>query len=243
MISIQNLVKFYPNGTLALDDVNINIHQGEFVAIIGSSGSGKSTLLRCINRLIEPSSGAILMNDVDICKLEGKSLRKQRAKIGMIFQHFNLIDRHSVLRNVFYGGASQHAWLSTVFGMYFKHIEKIKSCLSIVGLADKIHSRADSLSGGQKQRVSIARTLFQEPQYLLADEPVSALDPVTSKNVMEHISSINKTKNVTVICNLHSLQLVKQYATRAIAIRNGKIIYDGSPESISDDWVNAIYEA
>jgi phosphonate transport system ATP-binding protein len=242
MLEINNLKKVYPNKVCALNDVNLNIEKGEFLVIIGLSGSGKSTLLRCINRLHDSTNGEILLEGVDITKLSGSKLREARSKIGMIFQHFNLIPRKTVITNVLSGKLARTGIIKSLFGMYPQEdIEEARRYLKIVGLEAKEKHRADNLSGGQQQRVAIARALMQRPRVLLADEPVASLDPATSHSVMQYLKRVNEELGVTVICNLHFLSLVRQYASRVIALKAGKLIYEGCPKEINDDWFKTIY--
>lgn len=242
MLEIKNLNKVYPNGYHALHDINFSVPQGEFLVVIGLSGSGKSTMLRCINRLHDPSSGEILFNGVDTTKLKGSALRKIRSEIGMIFQHFNLIPRRSVMANVLSGNLSRTGILKSVFGIYSaEEKERAMKYIDIVGLRGKEKNRADNLSGGQQQRVAIARALMQNPKILLADEPVASLDPATSHSVMQYLKKVNEELGVTVICNLHFLSLVRQYAHRVVALKGGKLIYDGKPLEINEEWFKTIY--
>jgi phosphonate transport system ATP-binding protein len=242
-LQIKNLVKTYANGTRALKGVSLNVKKGEFLVIIGLSGSGKSTLLRCINRLHEPTSGEIIYNGVDIAKLtDKKEIRGLRCKIAMIFQQFNLIPRHTVLSNVLMGRLGYTGTFGSIFG-FFKSEDKRDALkyLSLVGISEKARMRADNLSGGQQQRVAIARALTQNPEVLLADEPVASLDPATCHTVMDYLKKVNTELGITVIANLHFLSLVRQYATRVIALKGGEIVYEGSPSEINDDWFARIY--
>lgn len=242
MLEIKNLEKIYPNGLHALKNISFSVPQGEFLVVIGLSGSGKSTMLRCINRLHDPSSGEILFQGVDTSKLKGKSLRKIRAEIGMIFQHFNLIPRKTVMENVLSGNLSRTGIFSSIFGIHSPETRALaQKYIEIVGLKGKEKNRADNLSGGQQQRVSIARALMQNPKILLADEPVASLDPATSHSVMQYLKKVNEELGVTVICNLHFLSLVRQYAHRVVALKAGKLIYDGKPLEINEEWFKTIY--
>ena len=243
ILTIKNLNKTYPNGVQALKDVSFSVKKGEFLVVIGLSGSGKSTLLRCVNRLVDPSSGSIIFADQDLTALKSSSeIKKMRKSMGMIFQHFNLISRHSVLSNVLMGKlASTKTWKSILQLFSQQDIEKALFYLRLVGIEDKAHLRADQLSGGQQQRVAIARALNQEPQLLLADEPVASLDPATCHSVMNYLKKVNEELGITVICNLHFLSLVRQYATRVIALKNGELVYQGSPHEITEDWFRKIY--
>ena len=242
MLEVKNLTKVYPGGTQALTDVSFSVPKGEFLAVIGLSGSGKSTLLRCINRLIEPTSGQIFWDGVNIASETQDDMRVIRRKIGMVFQHFNLVQRSSVLTNVLSGrlGYTNPAW-SLVNRFPKKDIEKAEQQLARVGIADKIHTRADALSGGQQQRVGIARALMQDPEMILADEPVASLDPVLAHSIMQHLEQINKEDGVTVLCSLHFLDLVHRYADRVIALNDGHLMFSGTPEEIDDQKFKDIY--
>ena len=242
MLEIKNLQKVYPNGTHALKGVSFDVKKGEFLVIIGLSGSGKSTLLRCINRLHEPTSGNIVFEGEETTTKKGSELRSIRARIGMIFQHFNLIPRRSVLTNVLSGTLSRTGILNSILGIYSEEDKKkAMEYIEIVGLTGKENQRADNLSGGQQQRVAIARALMQNPKVLLADEPVASLDPATSHSVMKYLKKVNEELGVTVICNLHFLSLVRQYAGRVVALKDGKLIYEGSPLEINEKWFQTIY--
>lgn len=242
-LQIKNLVKTYPNGTKALKGLSFNVKKGEFLVIIGLSGSGKSTLLRCINRLHEPTSGEIIYNDTDIAKLTSKrDIRSLRTKIAMIFQHFNLIPRHTVLSNVLMGRLGYTGTFSSIFGFFKPEDQQAaQKYLSLVGISEKARMRADNLSGGQQQRVAIARALTQNPEVLLADEPVASLDPATCHTVMDYLKKVNTELGITVIANLHFLSLVRLYGTRVIALKGGEIVYEGSPSEINDAWFAKIY--
>jgi phosphonate transport system ATP-binding protein len=242
MLEIKNLNKIYPNGHHALKDISFSVPKGEFLVVIGLSGSGKSTMLRTFNRLHDVTSGEIIFNGVDTTKLSGLNLRKMRAQIGMIFQHFNLIPRKTVLENVLSGNLSRTGILKSILGLYSKEDkEKAIKFIEIVGLKGKENNRGDNLSGGQQQRVAIARALMQNPEILLADEPVASLDPATSHSVMQYLKKVNEELGVTVICNLHFLSLVRQYAHRVVALKAGKLIYDGKPLEITEEWFKTIY--
>lgn len=242
MLKIENLCKTYPNGTQALNGVSFEVEEGEFLAVIGLSGSGKSTLLRCINRLIEPTSGKIIWNDLDITAATGKEIRNIRRQIGMIFQQFNLVKRSSVSINVLSGRLGYVSTLPSLFHVFSKEDhERVKKTLDMVGLADKIDVRADSLSGGQQQRVGIARALMQEPKMILADEPVASLDPVLAHSILKYLEKLNKEYGMTVICSLHFLDLVHRYATRAIALNDGLLVFEGLPNEIDDAQFKHIY--
>lgn len=242
MLKIENLTKVYPGGTQALDNVSFEVEKGEFLAIIGLSGSGKSTLLRCINRLVEPTSGTITWDGIDVTNASQEELRKVRRRIGMVFQHFNLVDRSKVLTNVLTGrlGYSNPA-LSVVNRFSKADVEKAYRQLARVGLEDKAKARADELSGGQQQRVGVARAMMQDPQIMLADEPVASLDPVLAHSIMRYLELINKEDGVMVLCSLHFLDLVHQYADRVIALNDGKLVFEGLPSEIDDAKFKEIY--
>ena len=242
MLKVEHLYKNYPNGTQALKDVSFQVEDGEFLAVIGLSGSGKSTLLRCINRLIEPTSGTILWNGIDVTAAPTSELRNIRRQIGMIFQQFNLVKRSSVLINVLSGRLGYiNPWQS--LGNYFSPADKKRALANLeqMGLSEKAYIRADSLSGGQQQRVGIARALMQEPKLMLADEPVASLDPVLAHSILRYLELLNKERGITVLCSLHFLDLVHRYATKAIALKDGEVVFQGLPKQIDDDQFKAIY--
>lgn len=242
MIRIENLTKIYENGTKALDNVNLEIKRGEFVIIIGLSGSGKSTLLRCINRLIEPTAGKIFVDNVEITSLSFDRMRIERRKIGMIFQHFNLVIRSSVIKNVLAGklGYTRPSW--ALFNRFRKKdYEEAFQKLEAVGISDKAFHRADALSGGQQQRVGIARALMQNPEILIADEPVASLDPATSHSILKYVKQFNENDGKTVLCSLHFLSLARYYGSRIIAIKKGVVVFDGLPSEIDDNRFKQIY--
>lgn len=242
LLEIRGLEKIYDNGVHALKNVSFSVDPGEFLVVIGLSGSGKSTLLRCINRLVEPTSGEILFHGVDVAQLGPRDLRRTRRQIGMIFQHFNLVKRKSVLTNVLSGRLADTPTLSSVAGRFSAvDRERAMQCLDLVGLRDKAKQRADELSGGQQQRVAIARTLLQDPEILLADEPVASLDPATSHSVMRYLADANKKLGKTILCNLHFLSLVRAYGTRVIALKGGELVFEGSPDQIDEAWFRRIY--
>ena len=242
MLKVEHLYKTYPNGTQALKDVSFQVEDGEFLAVIGLSGSGKSTLLRCINRLIEPTSGKIYWDDQDITAASTADMRKIRRQIGMVFQQFNLVKRSSVMTNVLTGRLGYVATLPSSLHMFSAaDLQKAMASLEQVGLEDKAHVRADSLSGGQQQRVGIARALMQDPKLILADEPVASLDPVLAHSILKYLEQLNKERGITVLCSLHFLDLVHRYATRAIALKDGELVFQGLPKQIDDDEFKAIY--
>jgi phosphonate transport system ATP-binding protein len=242
MLKVEHLVKVYPNGTQALRDVSFEVADGEFLAVIGLSGSGKSTLLRCINRLIEPTSGKITWHGVDVTAVQGVDLLKIRRQIGMVFQQFNLVKRSSVLTNVLSGRLGYVNTIQSLLGA-FSGDDRARALANLeqVGLSEKAHVRADSLSGGQQQRVGIARALMQEPKLILADEPVASLDPVLAHSILKYLEQLNKERGITVLCSLHFLDLVHRYATRAIALKDGQVVFEGLPQQIDDAQFKAIY--
>ncbi len=241
MLRVQHLTKVYPNGTEALKDVSFEVQDGEFLVVIGLSGSGKSTLLRCINRLIEPTSGKIFWNDTDITAASPAELLHIRRNIGMVFQQFNLVRRSSVMTNVLNGRLGYaNPWLSLVGIWSPADKQRAVKALERVGIADKAMSRADALSGGQQQRVGIARALMQEPRIILADEPVASLDPVLSHSILQYLEQLNKD-GMTVICSLHFLDLVHRYATRVIALKDGINVFEGSPSAIDRAKFKEVY--
>ena len=241
MLLIEHLVKDYPGGTRALEDVSIEVRDGEFLVLIGLSGSGKSTLLRCINRLVEPTSGRIVLDDLDITAAQGTDLRKIRRSVGMIFQQFNLVKRSSVLTNVLTGRLGYVSqWQSLLAHFGEEDYRRALINLDRVGLRERAHQRADRLSGGQQQRVAIARALMQEPKIMLADEPVASLDPATSHSVLKYLQQINR-EGMTVICSLHFLSLARTYGTRVIALKGGRLMFDGLPSEIDERRFKEIY--
>lgn len=242
MLQVEHLFKTYPNGTQALKDVSFQVEDGEFLAVIGLSGSGKSTLLRCINRLIEPTSGKVIWNGVDVTATPHSQLRNVRRQIGMIFQQFNLVKRSSVMTNVLSGRLGYvNPWQS--LANYFSAADKQRALTNLaqVGLSEKAYVRADSLSGGQQQRVGIARALMQEPKLILADEPVASLDPVLAHTILRYLEQLNKERGITVLCSLHFLDLVHRYASKAIALKDGALVFQGLPKEIDDAQFKAIY--
>lgn len=243
MIEFKEVGKKYPNGYEALKNINLGIEQGEFVAIIGLSGAGKSTLIRTINRMHDISQGKLTVDGTDVMTLQGKSLRQFRRKIGMIFQSFNLITRTTVIKNVLTAFVPDLPWWRAALGIFTKE-EKMKALESLdqMGILDKAFVRADQLSGGQQQRVALARTLAQNPQIILADEPVASLDPVTAKQVMDDFQRINREMHITVLINIHHVELALQYAGRVVGIRAGEIVYDGPASQVDQDVLNAIYQ-
>jgi phosphonate transport system ATP-binding protein len=242
VLKIVNLNKIYENGFHALKDISFEVPDGQFLVIIGLSGSGKSTLLRCINRLIEPTSGQVIWDGVDLTALSEEEMRRVRRRIGMIFQQFNLVSRSSVITNVLSGrlGYVNPMW-SLINRFSREDIEMALKNLERVGIHEKAYNRADALSGGQQQRVAIARALMQNPQLMLADEPVASLDPATSHTVLKYLEQLNKQDGLTVMCSLHFLSLARTYASRIIALKAGELVFDGLPTEIDDARFKSIY--
>ena len=242
MLAIQDLVKVYPSGTRAVNGVSLEIQRGEFVVLIGLSGSGKSSLLRCINRLVEPTSGRVVFDGADVTRASRAELRRIRRRIGMVFQQFNLVRRGSVLSNTLAGRLGYRSAWRTILGRPLREdVAAAFENLGRVGIADKAFARADALSGGQQQRVGIARALMQHPDLMLADEPVASLDPATSHSVMKYLEEINKKDGITVICSLHFLSLARRYGTRVVALKGGAVAFDGRPDAIDERRFKEIY--
>ena len=242
MIEFKNVYKTYPNGFTALKNVNLNIEQGEFVAIIGLSGAGKSTILRCINRMHDIQQGTLTVDGVDVESLSGKALRRFRRKVGMIFQSFNLVSRSTVIKNVLTADVPDMQFWRVLFGIFTKE-QKMRALESLdkVGILDKAYTRCDQLSGGQQQRVALARTLNQNPSIILADEPVASLDPVTARQVMSDFVRINKEYKITILLNIHHVDLALNYCDRVIGVRAGEIVFDGPASSITQEQLDEVY--
>lgn len=239
MISISGLSKNYNQEVQALKSINLSIEPGEFVVLLGPSGAGKSTLLRCINRLVEPSEGEVSFNGVP---LDTKKIKHFRQKTGMIFQHYNLVKRLTVLQNVLCGRLAFNNTLSTCIKLFpKKDVELALACIERVGLSEKAYIRVDQLSGGQQQRVGIARALVQQPQIVLADEPVASLDPYSAEMVMDILQEINEEDGITMIVSLHNVELARKYAHRVIGIREGRILFDKPINNIQKIDIDLIY--
>ena len=242
MIVFDHVSKTYPNGYQALKDINLTIEQGEFVAIIGLSGAGKSTLIRTINRMHDITDGTLTVDGVNVMELKGARLRQFRRNIGMIFQSFNLVTRTTVIKNVLTSRVPELPFWRALLGAYPKK-DKLEAleALDKVGILDKAFVRADQLSGGQQQRVALARTLAQNPKIILADEPVASLDPVTAKQVMDDFRRINREMNISVLINIHHVDLALQYADRFIAIKAGEVVYDGPASEVNEAVLAEVY--
>jgi phosphonate transport system ATP-binding protein len=242
LLRVEHLTKIYDDGTRALTDVSFEVARGEFLVIVGLSGSGKSTLLRCVNRLVEPTSGRVVLDGRDVTAAGREELRDIRRGIGMIFQQFNLVRRASVLTNVLGGrlGYLAPAW---ALANYFPApvVAQAMRNLGRVGIADKAFGRASALSGGQQQRVGIARALMQEPRLILADEPVASLDPALSHSILKYLEELNRNDGITVLCCLHFLSLARRYGTRILALKDGRAVFEGKPGDIDEARFHEIY--
>lgn len=242
MLKLENLIKKYGTGDLALNGVNLELGRGEIIALIGPSGAGKSTLIRCVNRLVEPTSGRILVGGGDIASLRGASLRRARRKIGMIFQEYALVERLTVMENVLSGRLGYTGFWKSWFRKFSaEDVSKALNLLERVGLSEHFDKRADALSGGQRQRVGIARALLQEPDLLLVDEPTASLDPKTARQIMRLIKELCRERELLAVINLHDVGLAKMFADRIIGLRKGSIVFDGKPEMLTDGILTEIY--
>ena len=242
LLQLRGLTKKYTRHTTALDGVDLAVQPGELVAIIGPSGAGKSTLLRCINRLVEPTAGQILFDHKDVTTQNTRELRALRTRIGMIFQHHNLIGSTSVLHNAAHGRLGEVPFYRSLFGLYpADDMAEARALLATVGLADFAHNRADTLSGGQAQRVGICRALMQRPKLLLADEPIASLDPASSHTVMQCLKNAVQERGIGCLVNLHQVDFAREYATRIVGLRDGRVVFDDAPDALTDDIVDIIY--
>lgn len=241
-LRIKNLKKKFKN-TIAVNGINIEIDEGKIIGIIGRSGAGKSTLLRMINRLVDPTEGTIEFDDIKVSSIKGRALRKWRSECAMIFQQFNLVERLDVLTNVLIGSLGRNYNLLNLFGIFSKE-EKINALKNLdrFDLSGIALQKAGTLSGGQQQRVAIARALMQKPRILLADEPISSLDPKNAKRVMDDMLQINREDGITIICNLHSLEVAKKYCDRLIGLSDGKVVFDGDPEELTTEISKELYD-
>jgi len=242
LIELINVSKTFPNGVQALRNVSLTVRDGEFLVVVGLSGAGKSTLLRCINRLLEPTSGQVIIDGVDVTAARPEELRRIRTGIGMIFQNFNLVKRSLVITNVLAGRLGHTSPLRGLLGLFSaEDIDIALACLDRVGIRDKAYARADQLSGGQQQRVGIARALAQRPSLILADEPVASVDPPTSHVVMRDLKRINEEDHITTVVNLHFIDLAQQYGKRIVGLRAGEVVYDGPVQDVSESTFESIY--
>jgi len=242
LLKISNLHKEYPGGDLALRGVNLELKKGEITAVIGPSGAGKSTLIRCINRLVESTAGEIILQDQDVNKLNKKELKNKRRKMGMIFQEYALVERLTVMENVLSGRLGYVSfWRAWLRKFPQKDINQAYQLLERLGLKEHVNKRSDHLSGGQRQRVGIARALIQDPDLLLVDEPTASLDPKTARQIMRLITEMAKERNLAALINIHDVLLAREYVSRIIGMRNGEIVFDGSPLELNKDTLTTIY--
>ena len=240
MLRVNNISVIYPGGATALHSTSIDFSRSEFTVILGSSGAGKSTLLRCLNYLIQPTNGEIIVEGMG--RLENNSqLRKYRRRTAMIFQQHQLIARRSVLQNVLVGRIGYYSTVRSLFPLPKQEVHRALECLDRVGLLHKANERVDSLSGGEQQRVGIARALTQQPQLILADEPVASIDPVTATRVLSLLRTICKEDNIPAVVSLHQVDFARSYADRIIGLTNGRIVFDGRSEELTNDVLNQIY--
>ena len=242
MIKFENVSVTYPGGVEALKNLNLEIKDGDFIIIVGLSGAGKSTLLRTVNNLVKPSTGSVYLEGKNVTSAKKKELKKIRSQIGMIFQTFNLVNRSTVLKNVLTGRLSNISTIRSILGLWPKDQKEMAfEALNQVEILEKAYVRASNLSGGQQQRVGIARALSQKPKVMLADEPVASLDPITSRVVMSYLKKINTELGITTIVNLHFLDLAKEFGDRLIGLRDGKLVFDGNVNDVSDEDFENIY--
>ena len=242
MIRIRGLRKQYPEGTVALDALDLDIGAGEMVALIGPSGAGKSTLLRCLNGFVTPTAGEVQIAGASVTDATGEGLRLIRARIGFVFQQFNLQRRLSVLENVLIGGLARAPRLRSLFGLFpAADLARARAALARVGLTGLDARRVDTLSGGQQQRVAIARVLVQEPRVILADEPMASLDPALSEAVLAQLQRISAEDGITVVTSLHVLDLARRYGRRVIGLRGGRVAYDGAPDGLTEAVAQRIF--
>ena len=242
MLRLEQLVKRYPTGDLALKGVDLEVPKGQVMALIGPSGAGKSTLIRCINRLVEPSSGKVFLDGVDVTELGGWALRRQRRRMGMIFQEYALVERLTVMENVLSGRLGYVGFWRSYFRRFPQSdIDEAFRLLERVGLDHMVDKRADELSGGQRQRVGIARALIQDPQLLLVDEPTASLDPKTSRQIMRLVCELCRERDLPAIINIHDVLLAQMFAQRIVGLQLGEIVYDGAPDGLTDAVLTQIY--
>jgi phosphonate transport system ATP-binding protein len=242
MLSITDLAKVYPTGTRALNGVDLTVNEPQVVAIIGSSGAGKSTLIRCVNRLVEPTGGRVVLNDLDVTKLPRHGLRKARRRMGMIFQEYNLVERLTVMENVLSGRLGYVSFWRAYWRRYPpEDVSMAFELLERVGLHDYVNTRADALSGGQRQRVGIARALMQRPDLLLVDEPTASLDPKTSRQIMRLLCQLAHEKGTPALVNIHDVGLAQAFADRIVGLSDGKVAFDGAPDKLTAAVLTEIY--
>ena len=244
MITFKNVSKQYAGGRCALDSINLTIERGTIVSVIGSSGAGKTTFIRCINRLIDCTAGTVEIDSEVLQKMSSRRLKQLRRKIGMIFQNYNLVERLTVFENTLHGCLGALPLYRSLFGLYpQKERSQALAILEELGLSDHLYQRCTDLSGGQKQRTGIARALMQNPDILLCDEPVSSLDPQSAQDILDYIEKIVRARNLTCIMNLHHVDYAKRYSDRIIGLGNGKVVFDGKPEELSEEALHAIFSS
>ena len=242
MLKLENLTKRYNTGDLALQGIDLSIPSGQVLALIGPSGAGKSTLIRCINRLVEPTNGSAILNELNLTKLSSRALRKSRRKMGMIFQEYALVERLTVMENVLSGRLGYVGfWKSFLRKFPKKDVNEAFRLLDRVGLLEMADKRADELSEGQRQRVGICRALIQDPDLLLVDEPTASLDPKTSRQIMRLINELCQERGLTAIINIHDVLLAQMFSQRIVGLALGNIVYDGSPEGLTPEVLTKIY--
>ena len=242
MLKLSALTKRYDTGDLALNQVDLEIPDAQVLALIGPSGAGKSTLIRCVNRLVEPTSGSATLNDINLTKLSSRALRKSRRKMGMIFQEYALVERLTVMENILSGRLGYVGFWRSYFRKFPKDdIKEAFRLLDRVGLLEMADKRADELSGGQRQRVGICRALIQDPDLLLVDEPTASLDPKTSRQIMRLINELCSERGLTAIINIHDVLLAQMFAQRIVGLANGEVVYDGKPEGLTPEVLTQIY--
>jgi phosphonate transport system ATP-binding protein len=242
-LTLKGLCKTWADGTRGLADIDLFVPEGQFVAVIGLSGAGKSTLLRCINRLEEPTRGQILLGDDDVTAASKSELRRLRRRIGFVFQQFNLIKPHTVRCNVLNGALGELGALSAMTGSFSaEQRARADEAIAAVGLGGREESTVAAMSGGQQQRVAIARTIMQRPDLVLADEPTASLDPKLSRSILELLRKMNKERKVSVFLNLHEIDLARDYCDRVIALRQGRLIWDGEPAGMTKARLEEIYK-
>jgi phosphonate transport system ATP-binding protein len=243
-LRVERLAKRWPNGTIALCDVNLRVEPQEFVAILGGSGAGKSTLLRCVARLIEPSEGRVVVDGVDVTAAKGAALTKARARVGFVFQQFNLVPKYTALENVLLARVARRSFWQGMLGRFSDEDRAIaRSALERVGLADKLDAPARELSGGQQQRVAVARAFAQEPRLLLADEPTASLDPRLAEVVLELLRDYGRSNNVAVLVNVHAIEHARTFATRVVGLQKGAVVFDGPSSALDERAIETIYGA
>ncbi|MFJ8065384.1 phosphonate ABC transporter ATP-binding protein [Psychrobacillus sp. NPDC096426] len=242
LLKVEGLGKSYTTDKQILKNINFEITAGEFVSIIGPSGAGKSTMLRCMNRMVEFNEGKIIFNNQDVGSLSKKELRKLRTNFGMVFQHYNLVPRLTVIENVLHGRFGYKTTLQGILGRYTEEEkEHAFYLLEKLGIHEHAYKRCDQLSGGQQQRVGICRALIQEPKLILCDEPIASLDPNSSKVIMDHLKSISTEMGITCLVNLHQVEVAQHYSDRIIGLNSGEVVFNGNGRELSDEQIHKIY--